>query len=487
MTKYKSTQNQNYIVDDYSAMIQGISQDGGLFIPCQIPQLDYHTLLTLSYQQIATKLLHLYFDSFSVDEIANAVEKAYQKFSHPEVVPVTKYQDTYVMELFHGPTYAFKDVALTLLPHLLRLAYQYAHSDKKIAIITATSGDTGKAALEGFKDVENTNIAVFYPEVGVSYTQKLQMQTSQGNNVKVYGVKGNFDDCQKAVKQAMTSANVKEYCQTIDLTSANSINIGRLVPQVVYYYTTYIKLINDGQIKDGQTVSFVVPTGNFGDIFAGYLAKCMGLPIAHLICASNTNHILTDFLKTGIYDTKREFVPTISPSMDILISSNLERLLYCVCQDDQTVKKYMYDLKTTGKFTVDQNVLSRIQETFYADWTDIDTTKEVISQCFQNGYLIDPHSAVAMHAYQTYQDKHPEQVCVVLSTASPFKFAKDVYESITHHEINDLQATQKLQQLSKQPVPTNIANLTTLPVRFQQVVKKEDLIETVTNWLKELI
>ena len=339
--KYISTRNKEKIVSVSEAIIQGLADDGGLYTPQTLDQkVDLASTLKMSYLELAQYILSLFLSDFSHEQIQQCVQNAYQNsFENNEVAPLCKYNDGWLMELWHGPTSAFKDVALTLLPHLLTVAYQNQNENDLISILTATSGDTGKSAINGFADVKNTAITVLYPEIGVSDIQKRQMQTSLGKNVEVIAVKGNFDDCQRIVKDAMKDPVVLEACKHMKLSSANSINIGRLLPQIVYYFDSYAKLVNHGDIQLNDAVNFVVPSGNFGNILAGYLAKQLGLPIKKLVCASNSNNVLTDFIRTGTYNVNRAFIPTISPSMDILVSSNLERLLFLLSNHNDVLRR----------------------------------------------------------------------------------------------------------------------------------------------------
>ncbi len=359
-----------------------------------------------------------------------------------------------------------------------------------IAILTATSGDTGKAALAGFKDVENTSITVFYPEIGVSAIQKKQMQTSEGNNVEVIAVKGNFDDCQRMVKQAYEDESVKEACKGVALSSANSINIGRLIAQVTYYYSSYVKLVDEGKIACGDKVNFVVPTGNFGDILAGYFAKMVGLPVEKLICASNSNKVLTDFLNTGIYSVNRDFYTTMSPSMDILVSSNLERLLFMESDyDDQLIVSLMNDLKEKGQFIVEEGLLNKIKNNFVGYWASEEDCGKAMKELYQdNGYLIDPHTSVAVSALKKYQEETgDETVSIVLSTATPYKFSKDVLKSVFGQEVNDdFLAMKKLEELSQVEAPRYLKELEDKEVRFSKVIEVSEGMETIAERMASL-
>ncbi|MBF1094736.1 MAG: threonine synthase, partial [Solobacterium sp.] len=434
--KYISTRNKEKTVSVSEAIIQGLADDGGLYTPQTLDQkVDLASTLKMSYLELAQYILSLFLSDFSHEQIQQCVQNAYQNsFENNEVAPLRKYNDGWLMELWHGPTSAFKDVALTLLPHLLTTAYQNQNENDLISILTATSGDTGKAAINGFADVKNTAITVLYPEIGVSDIQKRQMQTSLGKNVEVIAIKGNFDDCQRIVKDTMKDPVVLEACKHMKLSSANSINIGRLLPQIVYYFDSYAKLVNHGDVQFGDTVNFVVPSGNFGNILAGYLAKQLGLPVKKLVCASNSNNVLTEFIRTGTYNTNRAFIPTISPSMDILVSSNLERLLFLLSNhNDVLINQYMSSLKNDGQYTISDDLRQLLQESFAAYDCSEDECKKVIHDTFHKEHiLIDPHTAVAVHACHAYkQESNDTTPCIVLSTASAYKFAKDVYTALT--------------------------------------------------------
>ncbi len=492
MKKYVSTRNRNNQIEPHNAVIQGLAKDGGLYVPESIDyQLEPSTLLGKSYMEIATSILSAFLPDYSEEEIALCVHNAYDtNFDTKEVVPVTKLSNCYLMELYHGPTCAFKDVALTILPHLLTRAYEKEKRNDTISILTATSGDTGKAALSGFKDVPHTAVTVFYPEIGVSFIQKRQMQTSLGENVKVIAVKGNFDDCQRMVKQASVDPALQNYAENVTISSANSINIGRLLPQIVYYCSTYARLVERKEIAYGEQINFVVPTGNFGDILAGYLAKQIGLPIHKLICASNRNHVLTDFLETGTYTIERPFETTMSPSMDILISSNLERLLFLASDyDDALVSQLMQDLAQNGSYTIPKELLAKIQEDFHGEWLyEEDCAKAIASLYASEQFLIDPHTSVAYGAYQNYVTKTKDTAkTVVLSTASPYKFAASVYGALTNEKIEeDFDSLQKLSKLTNTEIPAPLAQLPNLPVRFTDVIALEDGKETIQNRLAEI-
>ncbi len=490
--KYISTRNKEKIVSVSEAIIQGLADDGGLYTPQTLDQkVDLASTLKMSYLELAQYILSLFLSDFSHEQIQQCVQNAYQNsFENNEVAPLCKYNDGWLIELWHGPTSAFKDVALTLLPHLLTAAYQNQNENDLISILTATSGDTGKAAINGFADVRNTAITVLYPEIGVSDIQKRQMQTSLGKNVEVIAVKGNFDDCQRIVKDAMKDPVVLEACKHMKLSSANSINIGRLLPQIVYYFDSYAKLVNHGDIQLNDTVNFVVPSGNFGNILAGYLAKQLGLPIKKLVCASNSNNVLTDFIRTGTYNANRAFIPTISPSMDILVSSNLERLLFLLSNhNDVLINQYMASLKKDGHYTISNDLRQRLQENFAAYDCSEDECKKVIHDTFHKEHiLIDPHTAVAVHACHAYkQESNDTTPCIVLSTASAYKFAKDVYTALTGNSCKDeFEAMNALHDYTSIAIPKNLACLKDMEIRFANTVKKEDALATIAKRLEGL-
>lgn len=490
--KYISTRNKEKTVSVSEAIIQGLADDGGLYTPQALDQkVDLASTLKMNYLELAQYILSLFLSDFSHEQIQQCVQNAYQNsFENNEVAPLRKYSDGWLMELWHGPTSAFKDVALTLLPHLLTAAYQNQNENDLISILTATSGDTGKAAINGFADVKNTAITVLYPEIGVSDIQKRQMQTSLGKNVEVIAVKGNFDDCQRIVKDAMKDPVVLEACKHMKLSSANSINIGRLIPQIVYYFDSYAKLVNHGDIQLGDVVNFVVPSGNFGNILAGFLAKQLGLPVKKLVCASNSNNVLTEFIRTGTYNANRSFIPTISPSMDILVSSNLERLLFLLSNhNDTSINQYMSSLKNDGQYTISDDLRKQLQESFAAYDCSEDECKKVIHDTFHKEHiLIDPHTAVAVHACHAYkQESNDNTPCIVLSTASAYKFAKDVYTALTEKScIDEFEAMNALHDYTSIAIPKNLACLKDMEIRFTNTVKKEDALATIAKCLEGL-
>ena len=490
--KYISTRNKDKVVSSSEAIIQGLAEDGGLYTPQTLNQkVDLSSTLKMNYLELAQYILSLFLSDFSHEQIQQCVQNAYQNsFENNEVAPLCKYHDGWLMELWHGPTSAFKDVALTLLPHLLTAAYKNQNENDLISILTATSGDTGKAAINGFADVKNTTITVLYPEIGVSDIQKRQMRTSLGKNVEVIAVKGNFDDCQQIVKESMKNPVVLNACKHMKLSSANSINIGRLLPQIVYYFDSYTKLVKSGDIQLGDAVNFVVPSGNFGNILAGYLAKKLGLPVKKLVCASNSNNVLTEFIRTGSYNANRAFIPTISPSMDILVSSNLERLLFLLSDhNDVLINQYMISLKEDGHYTISEELRHALQESFTAYDCSEEECKKMIHDTFQNEHiLIDPHTAVAVHACHAYkQESNDTTPCIILSTASAYKFAKDVYATLTGKSCDDeFEAMYALHVYTSVTIPKNLACLKDMPIRFTKVIDKEDALATIAKRLEDL-
>ena len=484
---YQSTRNNDEKVNSAKAVVKGIADDGGLFMLSNFSAIkfDYKSVLNLSSMETAEKILGALLDDFTAEEMHEMVEKAYRgRFETDELTPVVKVGDNFVLELFRGPTSAFKDVALSMLPRLMTKAREKLGVEKDTVILTATSGDTGKAALEGFHDVDGIRIIVFYPDGGVSAVQKAQMVTQEGNNVKVCAVKGNFDDAQTGVKNAFADFKKMNY-DAVDFSSANSINIGRLAPQVVYYFTAYASLVKSGEINVGDKINFVVPTGIFGDILAGYFAKCMGLPVDKLICASNANNVLTDFINTGLYDKRREFYKTVSPSMDILVSSNLERLLYLLSGGDAgKVAGYMNDLNTKGYYQVDEDILSKLKETFVAAYCDDTVTLETIKEVYEkDGYLCDTHTAVAFRAALDgkYQNK-----TVVLSTASPYKFPVAVLSAlgVTPDE-NEFRVMEQINSKTGVAIPKNLSGLESKKVLHSDVIEKNELTDYVLKKVAE--
>lgn len=494
---YTSTRDNTVKVTAAQAIAQGISKDGGLFVPQSIPKLSMDTIISMGkmdYISRAKTVLSLYLTDFTQEEISYCVEGAYRadKFSSPKTAPVVKIAgNEHVLELWHGPTCAFKDMALQLLPYLMTVAAEKTAGDKTIVILVATSGDTGKAALEGFKNVDRTKILVFYPNDGVSPMQQLQMVTQEGDNVAVCAINGNFDDAQSAVKSIFTdkeiSARLAE--KGMMFSSANSINWGRLVPQIVYYFSAYCDLMEQGALKAGEPMNVVVPTGNFGNILAAYYAMKMGLPIQTMICASNTNNVLTDFLKTGTYDRNRDFYATTSPSMDILISSNLERLLYHMTGEDAAkVKEWMGQLAATGKYTVDDTVLSDIQSVFDAGYCDEVSVDSTIRRMFDKyHYLCDTHTAVAVHVYDSYIARTGDDIPTIIdSTASPYKFSASVLRAVKSGavpELNEFEMVEELHRATGAAVPVPLANLKDKSIRFSNLCNQADMANMVFELL----
>ncbi len=476
------------------AVLRGLAPDGGLFVPAMFPQVSRQKIAALgemSYQRRALEILKLFLEDFSLAEIQDAVDAAYgpDRFDDPAIAPLKRLDDqTWVLELFHGPTLAFKDMALQLLPHLTKLSARKNGENREVAILVATSGDTGKAALEGFRDVPGTSCTVFYPLDGVSDVQRLQMVTTAGANTHVIAVKGNFDDAQTGVKELFGSESFREEmaAKGRTLSSANSINLGRLVPQVVYYFSAYAELLKTNAIPAGEPVNFCVPTGNFGDILAGYYARCMGLPVNKLICASNRNNVLTDFFTTGIYSTHRTFFKTISPSMDILVSSNLERLLYEAADRDGTlIRTWMTQLKESGSYSVGEQRRDWLLDTFWGDCADNkDTLGEIRKRWEQDHYLMDPHTAVAGHVLREYRRKTGDDTpSVIVSTASPYKFAADVLSALTGGNAggDPFAASEEIQKLTGIPMPEQVRKLRELQVRHTAECDKDKMGQAVLD------
>ena len=493
---YTSTRDKSVKVTAAEAIAKGISADGGLFVPTEIPKItsDFvNSLVPMSYIDRAKEVLKLYLTDFTAEELSMCVEGAYKagKFSSEKVAPLYKLSDSAnVLELWRGPTCAFKDMALQLLPYLLTVSAGKTLKDTEIVILVATSGDTGKAALEGFRDVPNTKILVFYPVDGVSPMQKLQMTTQEGSNVSVCAIEGNFDDAQSGVKKIFTDKDIEKKFKENGLafSSANSINWGRLVPQIVYYVSAYCDMIAAGELKNGEEMNVVVPTGNFGNILAAYYAKRMGIPVKTLVCASNANNVLTDFLTTGTYDKNRDFYCTTSPSMDILISSNLERLLFHLCgENDAQIREWMSELAEKGKYTVTDDVESKIKELFAAGCCDDIETKATIGKVFaEKKYLCDTHTAVAVKVYDDYKAKTGDVTpTVIASTANPYKFSASVLSAITDSikADNEFDMVEELFEKSGEPVPSQLATLKGKTPRFTRVCKKEDMKQVVFDML----
>ena len=485
--KYISTRGAEEI-SGAEAIIKGICEDGGLYVPSSFPRLnesDFERFAQMEYKDVAADIIGKYLDDFDKEELSKACESAYARF-YGEPAPITEIDDaTYVLELWHGPTCAFKDIALTLLPQLLNISKKMMKVETKTLILVATSGDTGKAALEGFRDVDKTAVCVFYPNEGVSKLQQLQMRSQEGSNVFVSAVNGNFDDTQTAVKKIFLDKDIKAELtdKGYELSSANSINFGRLVPQIVYYITSYVKLIEKGAIEYGDKINFCVPSGNFGDILAGYYAYRMGLPINKLICASNKNNILCDFINTGKYDVNREFYKTMSPSMDILVSSNLERLLFELSgRNAEIIRDRMNKLKTEGAYEISKKELLDMQELFAAGWASEGETQAAIANNLEvNGYLIDTHTSVGSVVYGNYVTETGDTTpTVILSTASPYKFTADILKALDVKTTDDLfGAVKKLHSVSGVEIPVPISDLKTKPVRFESVCDKDEMADSV--------
>ena len=476
------------------AILRGLAQDGGLYVPAMYPRVSQEKIAALGsmpYAARAVEILKLYLEDFSLEEIRRATQAAYDegRFDNPAIAPLHQLDDrTWTLELFHGPTLAFKDMALQLLPHLTRLSAVKNGEKREISILVATSGDTGKAALEGFRDVEGTSCTVFYPLDGVSDVQRLQMVTTGGNNTHVIAVKGNFGDAQTGVKELFSSEAFAGEMDRIGkvLSSANSINFGRLVPQVVYYFSAYADLVARGSIRGGETVNFCVPTGNFGNILAGYYAKQMGLPVGRLICASNRNNVLTDFFDSGIYSTHRVFFKTKSPSMDILVSSNLERLLFeAADRDGELVRIWMKTLRECGSYSVGDQRREWLESLFWAGCADdVNTVGEIGRRFAQDHYLMDPHTAVASHVLRQYRIKHHDATpTVIIATASPYKFSRDVLAGVAGEAAANcpdaFAASEELERITGVPMPEQVRNLRKLPILHRAECDVSDMGRTV--------
>ncbi|MDE7281082.1 MAG: threonine synthase [Ruminiclostridium sp.] len=492
---YKSTRDKSINITSAQAIAQGLSAEGGLFVPEELPKITEKDVLALcdkSYADRAFDIFRLFLTDFTDEEIRSCVTKAYgDNFDTESIAELSHLlTGTYILELWHGPTCAFKDMALQILPHLLTVSAKKTVPDKEIAILVATSGDTGKAALEGFKNVDGTTISVFYPEEGVSDMQKRQMATQEGKNVFVCAVKGNFDDCQNGVKAIFTDKEMAKALEEngIMLSSANSINWGRLCPQIVYYISAYADLIKNEEIKFGEKINIVVPTGNFGNILAAYYAKEMGLPVNKLICASNANNVLTDFIKTGVYDKNRKFYTTVSPSMDILISSNLERLLYHLSgEDTEQINKWFGLLKEQGKYEVSPEVKEKISQLFYAGCCNDEETKAAIKDCFDSySYLMDTHTAVAYKVYSDYRKETGDDTkTVIASTANPYKFGAAVYSAVGGDctGLDEFAIIEKLEEKTGTVIPQPLAATRNKEVRFKGVIEREAMPKAVSDFL----
>lgn len=490
---YKSTRNSELRVTASEAILKGLASDGGLFVPERFPTLgrSVETLKGMSYQEIAYVVMKQFFTDFTEEELRFCIKNAYDsKFDIEEIAPLVKADGIYYLELFHGATIAFKDMALSILPHLMTVAAKKNHVDKKIVILTATSGDTGKAALAGFADVEGTQIIVFYPKNGVSKVQELQMVTQKGSNVNVVAIHGNFDDAQNGVKAMFENKELeKELAENgYQFSSANSINIGRLIPQVVYYVFAYVKLLEYEEITPGESMNVTVPTGNFGNILAAYYAKQMGVPIGRLLCASNENKVLFDFFETGIYDRNREFLLTASPSMDILISSNLERLIYMASgEDSEKTKVFMAELKSEGKYTITEEMKEKLTDftAGYAKEKDCEAT--IRSVYGRTGYVIDTHTAAASYVCSQYKSSRQDDgKYLVAATASPYKFVKSVMVSIDdrYEPADEFELLEKLQELSGVEMPQAIKEILDADILHETECDVDQMEQTVRKILR---
>ena len=489
---YANTRDASEKVTASQAILNGLAKHGGLYVPTEIPKLDIpvEELAKMSYQETAYAVMSRFLTDFTEEELKNCIDRAYDsKFDTPEIAPLVEADGAYYLELFHGATIAFKDMALSILPHLLITAARKNEVKEDIVILTATSGDTGKAALAGFADVEGTKIIVFYPKNGVSPIQEKQMVTQKGDNTFVVGIHGNFDQAQTGVKQMFSDQEMKaELLQAgYRFSSANSINIGRLVPQIVYYVYAYASLVRQGKIKDGQEINVVVPTGNFGNILAAYYAKQMGLPIHKLICASNDNKVLYDFFRTGTYDRKRDFILTTSPSMDILISSNLERLIYRIAGGDASkCAELMQSLTTGGEYTITEEMKAQLSD-FYGNYCTEEETAETIAKIYKDShYVIDTHTAVAAGVYAKYvKDTEDHVPAVIASTASPYKFTTSVMNAlgVSTEGKDDFTLADELSEMSGVKVPQAVETIRTAPVLHDRVVDAPDMPAAVKDIL----
>lgn len=488
-----STRGCSEKIKGSKAIVNGLCSDGGLYVPTEFPNLEYklNEFIKLSYNELCLEILKLFLDDFTDDELKLCINKAYNdNFDAKLIAPTKKVNNYYFLELYHGPTCAFKDMALTLIPHLLEKSLKKNNIKEEVVILTATSGDTGKAALEGFKDLDQIKIIVFFPEDGVSNIQKLQMRTQEGNNTYVVSINGNFDDAQSGVKDIFSDEEFNELLlkNNYILSSANSINIGRLLPQVVYYFYSYLNLVKDKHIKLGDKINYVVPTGNFGNILAAYYAKLMGLPVNKLICASNENNVLYDFFHTGKYDKNRDLYLTTSPSMDILISSNLERLLFEVTNRDcSKVNSLINNLNNKGFYEIDDNIKLNLNS-FHGECATESEVKENISKVYkENNYLIDTHTCVAYTAYKKYIKNNSEDIAtVIVSTASPYKFSKDVLSSLDKNieNLDEFLILENLSLKTNTNIPLPIKNLKTAKILHNRNCEKYELKKEIKNILK---
>jgi len=489
---YKSTRDSSIRVKASEAILKGLSDDGGLFVPEELPVLGrpIADFKNFTYQETAYEVMSRFFTDFTEEELKNCINRAYDsKFDTEVIAPMVEADGAYYLELFHGSTIAFKDMALSILPHLMITSAKKNQIKNDIVILTATSGDTGKAALAGFAEVEGTKIIVFYPKNGVSAVQEKQMVTQKGDNTFVVGIHGNFDDAQTGVKQIFSD---KEFAKELEangyqFSSANSINIGRLVPQVVYYVYAYATLLKEGKLADGEAMNVVVPTGNFGNILAAYFAKHMGVPIAKLICASNDNKVLFDFFETGVYDRNRDFFLTTSPSMDILISSNLERLIYLICgQDSEKNKEFMAQLSLDGKYSITEDMQANITDFAGGYASEEETAARIRSLYEKTGYVLDTHTAVASAVYEKYvAETNDKTKTVIASTASPFKFARSVMEAVDGKETEeaDFDLIDRLAKVANVTIPNAIEEIRTAPVLHNNICEKDEMKDIIKKFL----
>ncbi|MDO5713594.1 MAG: threonine synthase [Tissierellia bacterium] len=489
--KFFSTRGKDHEESFLNAVLQGLARDGGLYLPERWPNLskDLEGFISLNYRDLCTNIFSYFMDDVAIEEIHQCVELGYQNvFEKDNLVDIKKVDDRYFLELYHGPTSAFKDFALCLLPQFMKLAVKKTNCNSKILILTATSGDTGKAALEGFKDVENTSIVVYYPTDGISEIQKRQMITQEGGNTIALGIRGNFDIAQSTCKSIFTDSSVIDKLGDCgyQLSSANSINIGRLLPQIIYYIYAYLQLCQKEEIQFGDKINVVVPTGNFGNILASYYAKKLGLPIDRCICASNRNNILTDFINTGIYDTNRSFHKTISPSMDILVSSNLERFLYEMTNDTDQVRTWMEDLQKNGKYNIGNN-LSILKNNFNGYFANDEETYEEIHRLYQLGYLVDTHTAVASLCFDKYQKETGDmKPAMIASTASPFKFGTSVSRALgLKEDSNEFSLLKTIEKVTNVRMPDNLRNLESKKITQHDILDPDMIKNDLLNRVKE--
>lgn len=487
---YKSTRNSTNQVTASQAILQGLATDGGLYVPTEIPQIDidWEEASKYSYQEMALVILKAFLSDFSEEELKECIQSAYDdKFDDPVIAPIVKVGDNYILELFHGPTIAFKDMALSILPYLMKTAAKINNNQKESIILTATSGDTGKAAMAGFADVEGTKIIVFYPKGGVSSIQEQQMVTQKGKNTHVISIRGNFDDAQSKVKELFNDQDLKHILNEngAQFSSANSINIGRLVPQIVYYYYAYAQLVAKGSIETGQAINFDIPTGNFGNILAAYYAKKSGLAINKLICASNDNKVLFDFFHTGTYDRNRSFELTTSPSMDILVSSNFERLVYhAIGEDSQVLSNLMDDLSSKGSYRVEEKYHSQFSDFLAAYANNLETEEEINTVFEESKYIMDPHTAVASKAWRKLNSQEELQgPVVILSTASPYKFPEAVLSALDldPRNMSDKQQLEALHEISQVPYPPAVEGLLDAEILHKTTIEVEDMRSSVLD------